>query len=465
MTVNTVLIDFACAAFFILISQIIRSKVKIIQSSFIPASLLAGLLGLLCGPSFLNIVPFSESIGSYAGVITIFVFASIGLNGFSFSPDNMKRDLNRMGAHLSYKTLAFTLQMCIPIAFSILVISKITPDINYGFGLLLAAGFYGGHGTAAAVGTSFEKLGFVGATDLGMTCATAGILTGIFGGLLFIKWATKKGYTQYVNDFSNISDDIKTGLIPPANRLTMGSETISPVALDPLAFHLALILVPSGLGYLTNTWIANTFGLDLPTFTVAFLFALLFFCLFGGMKKNGVYKYIDDRVINRLGSCATDFMVFFGVASIKLTVIIDYALPLALLVISGILVVFFFMRFLGPAMNKESWFERSIFVLGYATGVFTIGLTLLRIVDPENKSKTLSDTAIVGVFNTPIELFAWSAGPIMLMTGKHWLYIGIFALMSVGCIVLSMIFKWWYVKIPLKDRGAVEIDDYVEKSA
>ncbi len=56
--------------------------------------------------------------------------------------------------------------------------------------------------------------------------------------------------------------------------------------------------------------------------------------------------------------------------------------------------------FFGPAMNRGSWFERSIFVFGYSTGVFAIGFILLRIVDPENRSKTLNDTAFAAPFNS-----------------------------------------------------------------
>lgn len=455
MTVYTILVDFACAAVLIMVGQFLRSKIKFIQESFIPASLLAGFMGLALGPSVLNVLPFSGDIGSYAGVITIFVFASVGINGFSFSANSMKKDLNRLGGYASYKILAIAIQMALPVAFSILVISKIVPSINYGFGLLLAAGFYGGHGTAAAVGTSFEKLGFAAATDLGMTAATCGILTGIFGGLIFIKWATKKGYTHYVKDFSKISNDLRTGLIPEENRVSMGAETISSISLDPLAFHVAVLLAPAGIGYLINNWIAATWGLDLPTFTIAFLVALAMFLVMGQGKK-GVYKYIDERIVNRLGSCATDYLVFFGVASIKVAVVIEYALPLALLTLSGIAVVVLMLRVMGPAMNNESWFERSIFVFGYATGVFAIGLTLLRIVDPDNKSKTLSDTAITGSLNTPFELFAWAAGPAMLMSGAHWKFVGIYALIAVICLVISIVFKWWYVKIPLSERKAID---------
>ncbi|MEK5232171.1 sodium/glutamate symporter [Lysinibacillus sp. FSL K6-0232] len=458
MTVYTILTDFACASILILIGMLLRAKIKFIQRSFIPASLLAGFLGLALGPSFLNILPFSEDIGSYAGVITIFVFAAVGINGFSFSPNNMKRDINRMGAYATYKVLIIAMQLSIPIIFSIIVISKLDPSINYGFGLLLAAGFYGGHGTAAAVGTTFENMGWETATDLGMTAATGGILAGIFGGLIFIKWATRKGYTHYVKDFSEISNDLKTGLVQPQNRTSLGQETVSPIALDPIAFHIALLLVPSGFGYLLNNYIANTWGLEFPTFTIAFLLALVMYLLLGKGEK-GVYKYVDSKVVDRLGSAATDFLVFFGVASIKLPIILEYALPLGLLMLSGVVIVVVMLVIVGPAMNYESWFERSIFVYGYSTGVFAIGLTLLRVVDPNNKSKTLTDTAVVGPLNTPLELFAWSAGPIMLLGGQHWTFVGIFSAIAIACFVIARIFKWWYWKIPLGERPPVPLED------
>ncbi|GAA0314421.1 sodium/glutamate symporter [Oceanobacillus oncorhynchi subsp. oncorhynchi] len=457
MTINTLLVDFACASILILLGMFLRAKLKFIQRSFIPASLLAGFLGLALGPSFLNILPLSEHIGSYAGVITILVFAAVGINGFSFSPGNMKKDLNRMGAYAIYKILGIALQIVIPIVFAIIVISKFIPEINYGFGLLLAAGFYGGHGTAAAIGTTFENLGWENATDLGMTAATGGMLIGILGGLIFIKWATRKGYTQYVKDFSEISEDLNTGLVKPENRTSMGKDTVSPIALDPLAFHVALLVVPAGLGYLLNNYIAETWNLEFPTFTIAFIIALLMYLVLGRGKK-GIYKYVDSKVVDRIGSSATDYLVFFGVASIQLPVVREYWLPLTLLMLSGLVVVVLTLVVIGPGMNYESWFERSIFVYGYSTGVFAIGLTLLRVIDPNNKSKTLTDTAIVGPLNTPLELFAWSAGPIMLMTGQHWAFVGIYLAISIACFVIARIFKWWYWKIPLGERPPVPLD-------
>lgn len=203
MTVNDFLIDFAVASFFIMVGQLIRAKVGFIQKLFVPASMIAGFIALALGSEGLNILPFSNSISSYSGVLIIIVFAGVGINGFTINKENIKSEVDRVGSYFSYKVLAQAIQFSLPPLFSILVISKLFPYINYGFGLLLAAGFSGGHGTAAAVGSAYAKMGFEDAMDIGMTCATVGILSGIFGGLAFIKWATKKGYTKYIKSFSD----------------------------------------------------------------------------------------------------------------------------------------------------------------------------------------------------------------------------------------------------------------------
>lgn len=425
MNTTAVLMDFAIASVFILIGQLIRSKVKLVQRYFVPASMIAGFLALALGSQGLNVLPFSKAIGSYSGLLIIIVFASVGISGFSFSKKGFKAEIDRVGSYFSYKVLAQAIQFSLAPLFSILVISKIFPEISYGFGLCLAAGFSGGHGTAAAVGSVFAKLGFTDGTDIAMTCATVGILSGIFGGLAFINMGTKRGWTKYIKNFSFISGDLKTGLIQESHRPSIGKETISSMVLDPIAFHL-----------------------------LAFIFSFLLFILF---KKTGVSNYVDNNIMSRLSGTATDYLVFFGIASIKISIIVKYAVPLFMLLVFGELIVIATLMYFGAAMNKGSWFERSIFVFGYSTGVFAIGFILLRIVDPENLSKTLNDTALTGPLTTPFELFAWSAGPIMLLNGQHWTFIGLYLLITVACVVVNKLFHWWWIKEPL-DRPAVSDD-------
>lgn len=450
MSVNDFLLDFAIASLFIMIGQLIRAKVKLVQKFFVPASMIAGFIALILGSQGFNVLPFSSGIDSYASMLIIVIFAAVGINGFSFSKDAFKAEVERIGSYFSYKVLAQVIQFSLVPLFSILVISRLFPQINYGFGLLLAAGFSGGHGTAAAVGSTFARLGDTDAMDIAMTCATVGILSGIFGGLFFIKLGTKFGWTKYIKSFQYISGELKTGLVPKEKRNSMGQETVSSVVLDPLAWHLAVLLVASGAGMLLNKWIFSVTGLDLPTYLVAFLIAIVMFLVF---KKVGVGDYIDENVISRISGTATDYLVFFGIASIKVSVIVKYAAPLALLLLFGIFIVVITLMYFGAAMNKGSWFERAIFVFGYSTGVFAIGFILLRIVDPENLSKTLNDTAFAAPFTTPIEMFAWSMGPMMLLNGNHWKFIGIYLAILAACIIVNIVFKWWWIKMPL-DRPA-----------
>lgn len=67
------------------------------------------------------------------------------------------------------------------------------------------------------------------------------------------------------------------------------------------------LLVASGAGMLLNKWIFNVTGLDLPTYLVAFLIAIVMFLVF---KKVGVSKYVDENVISRISGTATDYLVF-----------------------------------------------------------------------------------------------------------------------------------------------------------
>ena len=415
-----ILTDFAIAGALILVSQMLRAKIKFLQSFFIPASLLAGLIALILGNQVLGVLNFSDYSGDYTWTLVVMSFVAVGLPGIKFT----KASGERIGSYFFYKLGTWALQFSLPVILCCLVLSKINMGVNDGFGLLMAAGFMGGHGTAAAVGATFAKLGFPEASDIAMTFATAGILAGVFGGLAFIKWATKKGYTQYVHDIKNISDDLRTGMVKRENREIFGTNTISPISLDPLCWHFAIMLIPTVLGIWFCDWFGGKTGVFLPEYAIGFLIALALSPL---LKKSGMEEYIDFRI----SACCTDFIVFFGVAKIKLSVVIEYAVPLVIMLALGGVIVFLTVYYFGPRMNKDSWFERSIFVYGYSTGVFAIGMLLLRIVDPNGESATLPDTGFAESIQTLNELAV-----------------------VVVSIAVSKAFKWWY-NIPLDQRGAI----------
>ncbi len=463
MTVYDMLMDFAFASILILIGQFLRAKVRFFQKFFIPASMLAGFIGLALGSQGLGILPFSGSMGSYAGLLVILVFAIIGLNGFESGKggEGGAEELKRVSGNFFYRTAHFFIQFCLPIAISLTVVKAVMPGINDGFGVLMASGFMGGHGTAAAVGSTLESLGWAEGTDIGMTFATIGILLGVFGGIALIKLATKCGWTAYIKDFAFISDDMKTGMIPKEHRNALGEDTISNVSLDTLAYHLSIVLGVSGIGYFLNTKVIAIWLPGVPSYTVAFLVAILFFYIF---RKTPVYGHMDKRINSHISGTCTDYVVFFGIASIKISVVAEYAVPLLILSLAGLFCVLFSLLVLGPLFNKKSWFERGIFCYGYGTGVFAIGFVLLRIVDPENKSKTLEDTAMAP-FLSFVELFVWSLVPTMLVAGQGWTVVGVTAAVTVGAVLINIITKAWYPNLPLKGRGGYGLDNEVSGEA
>jgi ESS family glutamate:Na+ symporter len=446
-TAYSLLTDLAFASGFILIGQLLRVKINFFQDFFMPAGLIAGILGFICGPSVLKLVPFSSQISSYSGLLIILVFVSIGIRGLNLgSTSRLKEDFERLGSYLCFREASYMLQYTLPILFATYVMTQFWSDLHPGFGFLLGAGWAGGPGSAAAVGSTFAKYGWADATDLGITSATFGILTGVFGGMALIKWATKKGITNYISDSASLPPELRTGLLPKEKRGILGQETISEISLDTLAYHAALLLLPAGLGYLAAGKLGSYYNFSMPSFSAAFILALLFSWV---LDKMGAKEYVDYRITGSIAGFATDYLIFFGLTSIKLSIIIKYAAPLAVLILAGGAFIVLSFLYLAPRMNKYDWFERGMFVFGFLTGVYANSFVLTRIVDPEMKSKTFDDTAICAPLTSPTDILVLTFGPILLSTGQLWTFLTPAFGYLIFFFGLAFMMKWWYGSMPL----------------
>lgn len=89
----------------------------------------------------------------------------------------------------------------------------------------MATGFYGGHGTAAAVGAIYKEHGYPEFFDLANVSATVGLVGGIVLGMVLINWGTRKGYTNYVESPKQLPEHIRTGLIPENQQKSGGKIT------------------------------------------------------------------------------------------------------------------------------------------------------------------------------------------------------------------------------------------------
>ena len=435
------LTDLGIISALILVGKFIRVKVKLSQQLFIPPSLIAGVLGLAFGPNGLGWLPLSGSMGTYAAVLIALVFGALPLSSPKFST---KEIAGRVGPMWAYAQLGMLLQWGIMGVFGLIVMKLIWPDLNDAFGIMLSTGFYGGHGTAAAIGEAFNGLGWDEAASLGMTTATVGVIFAIIGGLVMIKWAAKNKQTAFIADFADLPNELRSGLIPEEKREPIGTTTTSAISIEPLTFHLALVLLVAFLGYSMSVGVKQLYPqLELPVFSCAFIVGLVLKKIFDATK---VTNYICPNTTQRIGSMATDLLVAFGVASIKLGVVMKYAVPLVVLMLAGAVIVFAITFFFGRKLSKTYWFERTIFAWGWWTGTMAMGIALIRIVDPKLASKAMDDYALAYLPIAPVEILLITFVPIMFVNGMGlWLSLGCLAL-SALIVLLAVKMGWWNKK-------------------
>ena len=138
----------------------------------------------------------------------------------------------------------------------------------------------------------------------------------------------------------------------------------------------------------------------IPQFAVAMLIgAFLQYVL----NRFGIGQFVDRTTMRRLGSLCADLLVVCGVASIKLSVVWQYAGPIAVMAAFGFVYSVAFLM-LGYLIFREHWFERSIFTYGWLTGVVGFSVAMLRVVDPRLKSETLEDYGAAYLVIGPVEL-------------------------------------------------------------
>ena len=455
------LMDMSLMSILLFIAQYMRSKVKIIQNLYLPSSLLAGIMGLILSDQVLGIIPFSESISSYAylGIVVLFASLFIGRE----DKGSFKKVINEVGDTFTLNLAAEIGQFGFALFAGTIIITRFFPEVNQAFSILMPAGFVGGHGYAAAIGGTLQEVGgWEEAITIGQTFATLGLLCGILGGLLLINIATKKGYTRLVKSMGQLPKSMQTGLVPKEERTVMGDNTVNPMSIDPLSWHILLVLVATAGGFYVQGWLKIVFpGITLPMFSLSMLAGIVVQYVLKFVKMDG---YVDKRIMTRIGSSVTDYLVAFGVASIQLSIVIKYAVPIMIMLACGLFFAVFFVFFIGRKLFHNYWFERSIFIYGWSTGVVAMGVTLLRIVDPEFRSKTLEDYGMAYVFISFIEILIVALLPLFAIAGNGILAGGVLLLIFIGLVGFTA-FKYGIHRDDGTELREGEVDNaFVKKS-
>lgn len=254
-------------SFLLILGVFIKSKVKVFQELFIPASVIGGFIGLILGPEVLGrIFSFSlpvtwlKEMALLPGILIVPVVAAVPL-GLEFKGSNGKgvvRDVGIMGGILFVVTF---LQEIIGYFVNFVCTKFFNIDLYKSFGVELNAGFSGGHGTAGMIGRTLHEMNmdyWALAQGIATTTATFGLIGGILLGIFLINRACRKGETSLLKKPSDIPMELKRGYYTDITKqASIGRETMLSSSIDVLAFHVAIIFSVCGVSYIILALIKN----------------------------------------------------------------------------------------------------------------------------------------------------------------------------------------------------------------
>lgn len=384
------MLDVCWLSILLLIGKLLRIQVGLFRKLFLPASIIAGFLGLMLGPyglgkTNLQIIPqdMLNNWSMFPGQLINVVFACLFLG---VSIPTLRKIWNEAAPQFCYGWVVGMGQYVIGIGITLAVLQPVF-GVPLIFGCLLEIGFAGGHGTAAGLQDTFTQLGFSAGKELSVMSATVGIVSAALFGMILINMAVRRGFTHITGLQKNKALQDDRGLLPHGSRDAGSVITIAPAALEPFAFHAAFVAgailigwyMLSGIQWLSAATTPDLFQ-SFPLFPMAMVGGIIIQII---ASKLNIARYLDRKSFERILGFALDFLVVSAIASIRLEVFFSYFWPFVILMIAGLLWVIGTTWFLARYMLPDVWFERAIVEYGMQTGVTATGLLLLRVVDPK----------------------------------------------------------------------------------
>ncbi len=394
-TQQSLMLYVSIVSILILVATLVRLKVPFLKKAFIPASLLAGIFGMILGPYMLKVIPadMMSSIGGLSSNMIVIVFA-VMLLGVPRSNKSLKSQAKTLVPGVIQFYIHDFFQIGLVCLLTVLIFTPLF-GTNPLFGSTFEIGFLGGHGTAGGMVSIFEELNWAEGGDVGKTTATIGLLAGIFGGMALINLGVRKGYTTLLTvkaDGNNAKE------VFVENRPIGSSLTISNDVVETFAFHFGLIGISILIGWVI-VWTSKTYlSFTIPLFPFAMIGGWLLNIL---IQRTTLKDLVDRNVLLRIQGFALEILVTSAVASISIPVVFTYWKELLIGFVIVMSVTIWVFLWLSPRIFPNNWFEHGIMRYGAATGVAAIAYLLMRTCDPELKTDAGSMYALSSTFMSP----------------------------------------------------------------
>ncbi|TQN33364.1 ESS family glutamate:Na+ symporter [Haloactinospora alba] len=393
--VTTLLFSVAALGALLLAGVLLRLGLGFLRRLFLPAALIGGVLGAVLGPHGLGLFPqgMVDTWATFPGTLITVVFAPMLLG---VRLPRVRETYQLVAPQLLFGYMGDLLLIGVPLLLGGILL---TPFLGADpmFGTIIEVSWPGGHGTAGGMGAVYGDLGWNGGGDLALASATFALVFGIVVGMVLINWGARRGHLTQLGGGSP-EGQRSSDIVPGDDRASSGSVTLNKDLVDNLAFHGALIAVAILFGWVLQH-LLELLVPGMPLFPLAMI---------GGgavqavISRTRLGDAVDPRTLRTIQGWALDVLVVAAVASIAVPVILDNALPLVILLLASALVTVGFFAWAGPRVFRTAWFEQAIVNFGTLAAVASVGLMLLRAVDPELRTVAGRAYALRAPFFSPI---------------------------------------------------------------
>lgn len=371
----------------LIIARVIKRGTKFLQRYFIPSALVGGFGALFLSSQLLGWIPaeITDEWSGYPKLLINIVFAGLFLG---HTVPSAKEIWDKSAPMLAFgNTLAWG-QYVIGITLTLLVLGPFfgAPPMT---GALIEIGFEGGHGTAAGLAPTFEKLGWPEAGDIALGLATISIVVAIFSGIIILNIHHRKN-GQILGEAEMLEQQkrmIRNGysLTKFANKLESSpKEIVTALLLFSLSIGLGWLMLQGLIiseDFLLRGVTDIRFFEYLPLFPLAMIGGLAVQFLLNRIHKAHLVK---RNTIKVMSSIALDLLILSAIATLSIAAIRDNFAIFIILAVAGIVWILGAFFFFAPRFFRRYWFENGLTNTGQSMGMTATGLLMNKLVDPSN---------------------------------------------------------------------------------
>lgn len=425
----TAVTDLTLLMVFLLLGFVIREIVRPLQKLFLPSALIGGAVALILGPQVLGLIDIPESWSEMATpminiVLTCTMFGTV-LN---------KSKIKTYAGAINLVILTYFAQMIVGTLVG-MGLSKIWPDLPYGWGVMTVFTYWGGHGAGTSAGALFEQLGVDGMVSMGLILATLGLIVAMLAGMVVVNYGVRKGYATNIGKDDTGKAAVESGVLPADKQKPLGKATVSSDAINGLAMQLCLVMLSMWLGRVIFTNLAKVIpaASNIPELLYGIVGAFIVWFL---MRKTHLDDYANKQAVDSISGVALEICICSATATLDLDLFASFLAPILIHMCVIIALMVLICVVLLHRWMKKDWFELCLMAFGQGHGSTPSGLALARCVDPDHNSVSWEAFGVAIGCITPFTSVFVAIWPVLAMQSQ-WILVGIGGAVTLACVLFG----------------------------